>query len=233
MLFAVFCLPTQRSGRYLLEAMPAVAVILATRGHHVGRNAYVLTLIASAAVIAAVAWLSLSVARGFDQPLLSWSHWVIMALCGAFCVAAIVRSSWSRACAAPAALATMLCVSTFLGIFKAPHGTFDLVAVESIRGRTVWVPENFRSVAEEYRFLLPGVVVRGYPASAGTPPAAEARPEDLQVIALEVAAPAPEGAVASRMEITSRHTGEQLIDMARGDVVRHLFRREWIVPVGP
>jgi hypothetical protein len=33
------------------------------------------------------------------------------------------------------------------------------------------------------------------------------------------------------MEITSRHSSEQLMDMARGDVVRHLFRREWIVPV--
>jgi hypothetical protein len=154
-----------------------------------------------------------------------------MACCGAFCVAAIVRSTWSRACAAPAALATMLCVSTFLGIFKAPHGTFDLAAVESIRGRTVWVPESFRSVAEEYRFLLPGVNVRGYPASADGPPASEVGDGDLHVVAREVSLPAPEGAVASRMEITSRHSSEQLIDMARGDVVRHLFRREWIVPV--
>ncbi len=229
--FLVFCLPSQRSPRYLLEAMPAVAVILATRGHHVGRNAFVLTLLASAGVIAAVAWLSLSVARGFDEPLLSWSHWLIMAACGTFCVAAIVRPSWSRACAAPAALATMLCVSTFLGIFKAPHGTFDLAAVESISGRTVWVPENFRSVAEEYRFLLPGVRVRGYPASADGPPASELGAGDFRVVALEVSEPAPAGAVASRMEITSRHSSEQLMDMARGDVVRHLFRREWIVPV--
>jgi hypothetical protein len=191
----------------------------------------VLTLIASAAVIAVVAWLSLSVVRGFDEPLLPWGHWVVMACCGGFCIAAIVRPSWSRACAAPAALATMLCVSTFLGVFKAPHGTFDLRAVESIGGRTVWVPESFRSVAEEYRFLLPGVRVRGYPASEGAPPAAEVGDGDLHVVALEVSEPPPEGSVASRLEITSRHSSAQLLEMARGDVARHLFRREWIVPL--
>lgn len=229
-IFIVFCLPSQRSPRYLLEAMPALAVILATRGHHVGRSAYALTLIACLGVIGTVGWLSLVISRESLGTLLPWSHWVIVAACAAFCIAALLRSSWPRHCAAPAALATMLCVSSFLGVFAAPHGAFPSDAIAAARGRTVWVPENFRSVAEEYRFLLPGARVRGYPASQGMPPAAEAGPDDLRIAALAIEDPAPPGALGGRLEVTSRHTGEQILDMARGDVSRHLFRREWVVP---
>ena len=37
------------------------------------------------------------------------------------------------------------------------------------------------------------------------------------------------GAIGSRIDMTSRHTGKQLREMATGKVREHLFRREWLV----
>ncbi|MFM7807440.1 MAG: hypothetical protein ACKPEA_05855, partial [Planctomycetota bacterium] len=95
-----------------------------------------------------------------------------------------------------------------------------------------WVPENFRSTAELERFLLPGAVVRGFPEDA-TPPTDRVGPNDLMIKSLGLDAPEPTGALGSHIAITSRHTGEQIWRMATGEVQRHLFRREWLVPVHP
>jgi hypothetical protein len=94
----------------------------------------------------------------------------------------------------------------------------------------VWVPENFRSVAELDRFLLPRAVVRGYPIEWKVPDAAIRSPDDFIVIQQPMDAPAPEGAIGSRIDLTSRHTAQQLLDMAAGNVKKHLFCREWVVP---
>ena len=50
-IFFVFCIPSQRSGRYLLEGMPALAVLLATRCHYLKRYVFVLSLACTVAVL--------------------------------------------------------------------------------------------------------------------------------------------------------------------------------------
>jgi len=45
-------------------------------------------------------------------------------------------------------------------------------------------------------------------------------------------APAPAGAMGSRIDITSRHKAWQIWEMATGNVKKHLFAREWVVPAG-
>ena len=72
--------------------------------------------------------------------------------------------------------------------------------------------------------------VRGYPQHWGVPPAAMRDAADFVVLVTPIDAPAPEGAVGGRIELTGRHTMRQILDMACGDVQRHLFCREWLVP---
>ena len=230
--FAVFCLPSQRSGRYLLEAMPAVAVVMALRWQHVGRNAFMLTHAAAVIVAAGTMWVSLQLCLDIGFQALEWWHWL---LCISVIIAAVfgfVARGWTVMLSAPVALGVFLCISSFLAVFNAPLGTFPESAVQAARGRTVWVPENFRSTAELERFLLPGARVRGFPEGT-EPPGDQVGAEDLLVKSLGLDAPEPAGALGSHIAVTSRHTGEQIWRMATGDVQRHLFRREWLVPARP
>jgi hypothetical protein len=230
--FVAFCLPSQRSGRYLLETMPAVAALMALRWHHVGRNAFMLTHLAAVIVAACTAWVSLQLCLDIGFGALEWWHWLLcisVTIAGVF---GLVSRGWTVLLAAPVSLGVFLCISSFLAVFNAPLGTFDAAAVQAAKGRTVWVPENFRSTAELERFLLPGARVRGFPEH-GQPPQGEVRPGDLMVKSLGLDAAEPAGAIGSHIAITSRHTGEQIWRMATGEVQRHLFRREWLVPVQP
>ena len=229
-IFLVFCLPTQRSGRYLLEAMPALAVLMALRCHHVGRNAFVLSLVAAVVVALPVGWVSVLLAREVGMDAFPWWHWVLVPAVVGFAVTAIAKPDWSAMGAAPAALGVFLSISGLLSVFDAPLGTFDAKAVDATTGRVVWVPENFRSVAELDRFLLPRAVVRGYPAAWGVPSAELRGPDDFVVVSTPMEAPAPAGAIGSRIDLTSRHTPQQIWEMATGRVQRHLFSREWLVP---
>ncbi len=231
-IFIVFSIPSQRSGRYLLEGMPALAVLMATRSHHVGRYAFVLSLCGAIAVLLSIGWISLLLAREVGLRAFSWWHFPLVAAATAFSVTAIARPRWIAICSATAMLAVFLSLSSFLSVFDAPLGTYDTAVIKATADRVVWAPEKFRSKAETHRFLLPHAEVRGYPAGGKMPDAPIRGPDDLMVIQRPLDALAPASAIGSRIDITSRHKAWQIWEMATGRVKRHLFAREWVVPVG-
>jgi putative flippase GtrA len=231
-IFVVFCIPSQRSGRYLLEGMPALAVLLATRCHRVGRYAFVLSLAGTIAVLLGIGWISWLLARELGIEAFSWWHFPLVVAAVAFAVTAIARPRWTAMCTPTAVLSVFLALSSFLSVFDAPLGTYDTAVIKATADRVVWAPEKFRSVAETHRFLLPRAVVRGYPAGGKVPDAPIRGPHDLMVIQRPLDAPAPAGAMGSRINITSRHKAWQIWEMATGSVKKHLFAREWVVPAG-
>ena len=231
-IFIVFCIPSQRSGRYLLEGMPALAVLLATCCHRVGRYTFVLSLAGVIAVLLAMGWISLLLARELGIHAFSWWHFPLVITAIAFAVMAIARPRWTAMCTPTAVLSVFLALSSFLSVFDAPLGTYDTAVIKATADRVVWVPEKFRSVAETHRFLLPQALVRGYPAGGEVPVAPIRGPHDLMVIQKPLDAPAPVGAMGSRINITSRHKAWQIWEMTTGSVKKHLFAREYVVPVG-
>jgi hypothetical protein len=120
-------------------------------------------------------------------------------------------------------------VSSFLTAFDPPRGGYPEAAVAAARGRVVHVPENFRAAAERASFLLPGALIRGYPAEREDVGPAAVGSDEFVVVVQPFGAPAPPGAVGSRIEISGRHTPGQLWEMATGRLAETLFRREWIV----
>ncbi|MFO0424163.1 MAG: ArnT family glycosyltransferase [Planctomycetia bacterium] len=229
--FVVFLMPTQRSGRYLHEAMPAIAVLMALHWHRLLPSALATTAIGAAAVMGLIAWLSWMLVRelggGFGM-----DHWAILAGSSALAIAPLFNRRWLAALAVPAALAALLSLGSFLRVFDPPRGAFPAEAVAAARGRVVWAPENFRAGEEMYRFVLPGATIRGYPLSAGGPAADETGSDDLAVVVRDLDAPAPPGAIGSRIDLKGRHTVAQVLAMLRGRVRENLFSREWLVPVG-
>jgi len=175
-------------------------------------------------------WISLLLAREVGLQAFPWWHFPLVAGSTAFAVTAIAKPRWTAICSATAVMSVFLSLSSFLSVFDAPLGTFDTAVMEATAGRVVWVPEKFRSKAETHRFLLPHAVVRGYPAGEKVPDAPIRGPHDLMVIQQQIDAPAPPGAIGSRINITSRHKAWQIREMATGSVKKHLFAREWVVP---
>lgn len=232
-MFLAFCIPAQRSGRYMLEAMPALAVLLATRGHHVGRNAFMLTHIGAVIAVVPIAWLSVLLAMDLGSSAFPWWHWPLLAATAGFALWALFTARWTKACAAPSALAVLLALTSFLQVFDAPLGTFTSQQQERLAQQRIWVPENFRSVAEIHRMLLPRSEILGFPAAQQGPGAAQARAGDFVSVLMPIDAPAPAGAVATRIQMASRHSGAQILEMFLGKAREHLFVREWIVPWTP
>jgi hypothetical protein len=228
-LFLVFLLPTQRSGRYLLEALPGIAVIMALHWHRLLPSAFATTVAAAGVVIGLVAWLSVLLVRDLGSEMFTWLHWAILGGAVGLVMVPLVDRRWLAACALPAVFATFLAISSFLTAFDPPRGGYSPEAIAAARGRIVHVPQNFRAAAERNTFLLPGAVIRGYAEQDQEHGPGDVGDDDLVVVVRPFAAPAPAGAIASRIELTSRHTPRQLLDMATGRLAENLFCREWLV----
>jgi hypothetical protein len=228
-LFAVFCLPTQRSGRYLLEAMPGIAVLMALHWHRLLPSAFLTAVAGAGVIVGGVAWLSALLVRDLGAGAMPWIHWGILGGAAGIVLFALVDRRRLAACAVPAAVVAFLAVSSFLTAFDPPRGGYPEAAVAAARGRVVHVPENFRAAAERASFLLPGALIRGYPAEREDVGPADVGSDEFVVVVKPFGAPAPPGAVGSRIEISGRHTPGQLWEMATGRFAETLFRREWIV----
>ena len=230
-IFLVFLLPTQRSGRYLLEAMPAVAVLMAIHWRRLLPSAFMTTVIAAGGIVGLVGWLSWLLAREIEGETFAgwpWGHWVILAGSAAVVAAPLCNRRWLPACAVPAALCGFLTLSSFLQVFDPPLGAFPPAAIAAAKGHIVWAPQNFRAASELQTFLLPGAVVRGYSATAAGPDAEPVGSDDFVILIRGLAEPPPPGAIGSRLELKSRQPMADLLEMLRGNVAENLFVREWL-----
>jgi hypothetical protein len=104
-----------------------------------------------------------------------------------------------------------------------------------VKGREVWVPINFVAREEGHRFLLPGAEVRGYPLERGQTVKELASRFPVFSIRVPMNATDTSGGtvIGERLDIATRHTNEQLLDMVRGNVFEHLFVRELLVEAEP
>jgi len=227
--FLVFLLPTQRSGRYLLEAMPAVAILMAIHWRRLLPSAFATTVVAAGLVVGLTGWLSWLLVRSLPATAFPPGHWLILAVGATIVMAPLVRRAWLPVCAVPATLAAGLAVSSLLAAFDPPVGGFPAEALAEAKGRTVWAPENFRAAAEIHSFLLPGSTVRGYPATATGPDPALVGEGDLVVLVRPLGGATPPGAIGSRLDLATRHTLGQIREMLAGRVAEQLFVRAWLV----
>lgn len=254
LLFAVFSLPSQRSNRYLLDAMPAVAVLMALSWERIRRGFFLLGLLASGVMLAVYAYFSLrlqqevSGAGELGVPLLANGspfggiyvpfYWWFLAFA---CWTTLLGLFYERM-ARPAILVVALFVSlgfaAFLRPFDGARGQFSPAALEAVQAKDVWVPCNFRGKDEGYRFIVPGAQVHGYDTQvqseqlahlAATYPRFTVR---LPLVQTEIAgADCPDCQVlGQRLDIRDRHSNAELKAMfLEGRVFENLFVREWLV----
>ena len=229
-LFVVFAVPSQRSARYLLEAMPGVALLCALLWHRIPRWVFIASLVSALAVLALLALLALRLQREVGG-LYDVRYWLLTGATVVLAAVAMFREQWTRDLTSVVALLTMLGMAVFLRPFDGPLGSFDDSARRHVQGKDVWVSCNFRAQDEGYRFLLPGAQVHGYNENWRLGAEELAARYALFAVELPLQAEVCQGctALGSRLKIRGRHSSEELRDMLSGDVFRHLFVREWLL----
>ncbi len=161
----VFMLPSQRSARYLIPAMPAVAVLIALYWQRMGRMGFSLTLVF--ALLGALAMASISygaVKATQDTGVYSWLFWALLALTAAGSLAGIFKKSLTRALTLPCSLAFLVAMAWVTAPFNGPLGHFQGSTVALLQGQQVRVPNNFNGQFERYQFYLKGAKIAAYEA---------------------------------------------------------------------
>jgi len=162
-LFISFALPSQRSGRYLLAAMPAVALLCALNWQQISRKAFVATLVLAGSAVAGLAYLAVRLQAEMPvAQLYSPLFWLLLDVTALLLLAAIFLRQFTRHAVNVVALLVLLSFAVFMSPFDGAPGKFRAEAQLYAKGKQVWVPCNFRAKDEGHRFELPGADVHGY-----------------------------------------------------------------------
>jgi 4-amino-4-deoxy-L-arabinose transferase-like glycosyltransferase len=234
-LFVVFSLPSQRDERYLLPAMPALAVLCALNWHRISDRVFMASVAATGVAALLLAYLSMRLEQAIPgERLFSVGSWALLVVTLMIATASLLRARLARACVNVAILLALASFAGLLRPFDGAAGTYAPDVQHLAMGRIVWVPINFAAKEEAHRFLLPGADVRGYAGVPDFTASTPGRHAPLFAVRVPIDSTAVDGGkvVGERLDIATRQTPEQILDMLRGNVFEHLFVREVLVEAG-
>lgn len=233
-LFFSFCLPSQRSGRYLLAAMPAVALLCALDWQRISRKVFVATLVLCGALLLGLALLAAGLQSEIgDAHLFPPSFWLLLIGSGILLLTAIVFPGFTRPAVNVVALLVLLSFAAFLRPLDDRLANYSSGAQRYAQGRIVAVPCNFRAHDEGHRFLLPGANIVGYQEGLNLSVPQLAERYSLFAVQLPLQSSVADSVcaecqvVGQRLDIRGRQSDEELRDMFfHGRFFEHLFVRE-------
>jgi 4-amino-4-deoxy-L-arabinose transferase-like glycosyltransferase len=234
-LLIVFSLPSQRDERYLLPAMPALAVLCALNWQRIGEGVFTASLVATGVAALLLAYLSLRLEQAVPAVrLFPAAYWALLVAAVIVVVVSLLLPRLARPCVNVAILLALASFAGFLRPFDGAPGTYSADVQNLVKGRTVWVPINFAAKEEGHRFLLPGADVRGYPDAPDLTISSLAARYPLFAIRVPISATHIAGGriLGERLDIATRHTPQEIVDMLSGNVFEHLFLKELLVEPG-
>jgi 4-amino-4-deoxy-L-arabinose transferase-like glycosyltransferase len=255
----VFTIPSQRSERYVIPAMPALAIAMALVWDRLPRIWFWLTLLVippALVLLARIGWVmgEMEIASSTEVAL------VLIAACAGFTGAAASfcaksfglahHKDWSRNAALVGCLAVYATFSLMVAPLSQPKIHYSPAVQAHMQGQRIAVPNGFTGQYERFHFVLPGARITPYDAEGRNtgalyPTMAPAQRLDTLLKEfdavvwlqddLQDTAPScvPRCKVlAQRWHVKSRHkTGE----VTWGNFwmpQEWLFRREWLVVKG-
>ena len=159
----VFSLPSQRSARYVIPAMPALAMLLALYWDRIARGWFLASMGLIGIVLLVlgrVAWVAhdLRIASGLEMvlALATVAASVVTLLCG------IAKPAWTRACTVAASLLVFASFNLVVAPLDGRSGRYDIAVQKRFNNAVLAVPSNFNAQFERFEFLLPGNQVKGF-----------------------------------------------------------------------
>jgi hypothetical protein len=227
----VFSLPSQRSARYLLTAMPALAVLCGLGWDRLSRGWFIATLAIAAAALTFLGFESMLLQRATDPTLFSAGFWLLLTLSIGFCLAAGLLPGLTRPATPIAGLLVFLVMAAFLKPFDGQRGNFSPEAQSLVAGREVWVPSDFSTSEEAYRFLLPSAQISSY-AQPQIPDIDElARRYPMFAVRVPLGAAPCSGCrvLSRRLDLRGRLSSENIHEILRGKVFENVFLEELLI----
>ena len=161
----VFMLPSQRSARYLIPAMPAVAVLVALYWQRMGRSWFVITLVCCVLGASGMGLIAMGAVRAMQDPnVYSWLFWLLLVFIVVASFVGMFKTQWTRATVAASGFAILFLLAWTTVPLNGELGRFKPSTVALLQGESVKVPNNFNGQFERYQFIMPGVKVVAYDA---------------------------------------------------------------------
>ncbi len=163
----VFTIPSQRSERYVIPAMPALAIAMALVWERIPRIWSLASLLIAAPallVLARIAW----VIGGMDVGSALDAGGAVL-VCGAGLLAIVLglaRAAWTRNASLLACLAVYACFALMVAPLSDPQSDFSSSVQQQLQGKRIAVPNGFTGQYENYHFVFPGPAVAIYPYDA-------------------------------------------------------------------
>jgi 4-amino-4-deoxy-L-arabinose transferase-like glycosyltransferase len=247
----VFTIPSQRSERYLIPAMPALAIVMALAWEKIPRAWFWVTLaIATPALVmlARVGWVMA------DMQIASVAQLAItlVAACAglAGASAGFLVKKWCKT----ATLVTVLSVYATFSLMVQPLGTtaagYSASVTAQMQGKRVAVPNGFTGQYERFHFVLPEARITPYDAEGRNTGALKPELPPVERLAYlldqfdavvwlqdSLDQPAPSclprcTLLGSRWHVKSRHKEGEVTLQNLWQPQEWLFRREWLVAKG-
>lgn len=243
----VFAIPNQRSERYVIPAMPAIAIAMALVWDRLPRVWFWLTLVMAVpalVMLARIGW----VMGALDMASSAEVAMTLIAACAGLAgvIAGFYRKMWAGNASLVAVLAVYASFSLMVQPISKQEAGYSAAVQASLRGQRLAVPNGFTGQFERYHFLLSGARITPYDAEGRntgalypgmTPAKRQARllaefdavvwlQEDLN----EAPACLPAcSLLAQRWHVKSRHREGEVTLANVWQVQDWLFRREWLL----
>ncbi len=239
----VFSLPSQRSARYVIPAMPALAMLLALYRDRIARGWFLgsMGLIGIVLlVLGRVAWVAQELGiAATAQTALALTAILVTAtvlLCG------IAKPAWTRACTVAASLLVFASFNLVVAPLDGNSGRYDAAVGNRINSVLLAVPSNFNAQFERFEFVLPGNQIKGFDYDLMLKGAASTQTLNellqrheavvwVQVDSAQITAPCLPNCkvIATRWVVKERHRSGEITWNNLWYPHTWLFNREWLL----
>lgn len=224
----IFSLPSQRSGRYLLPVMPAVAALIAIHWNRLPLWGFQLALLLELLIVLAFVWFGWNL----SWPFAFW-HWVLLAAA----LGTVLIGLWRREATKLSALVSSFIACTLLasslGPLESQLGRYSPATIAAIENQDVWVPCDYRAKDEEYRLLMPGARIHGYQQDAAHNIAKLSSQYPLFAVHSSPAEQLVlcEGCkiIGQRSEMRARQSEDEILAILLGQINQNLFVNEYLI----
>lgn len=239
----VFSLPSQRSARYVIPAMPALAMLIALYWERIARGWFLASMGLIGIVLLVlgrIAWVAhdLGIASAIEMmlTLVAVMAASVTLLCG------IAKPAWTRACTAAASLLVFASFNLVVAPLDGPSGRYTQQVSTQLNKANIAVPSNFNAQFERFEFLLPGNKIRGFDYDLMVKGAASAQTLNgllqqhdavvwVQVDSAQTTAPCLPNCkvIATRWVVKERHRSGEITWANLWYPHAWLFNREWLL----
>ena len=247
----VFTLPSQRSARYVIPAMPALEMLIALSWERIARGWFLSSMGLSGLLLLVLARIGAAMHELAIASDAAWGAVLLVAMLGfGALVLGFAKPAWTRFCTLLTCLSVLGLFSTVVEPLSGSPGRYPASAAAGLQQARVAVPNGFNGQFERFQFVLPGPRFVPYDSEARalgklapgqSPTSAQAQLAHLlrtfdavvwvQSSLTELEPPCMPGCtvLGSRWEVKGRHQSGDITLENLWYPQQWLFRREWLV----